>query len=230
MGLAFVMFSCDSGKKETSNANSTDRTETSSKKNAGKSYDCLKDFQEDYEALLSKAEMSSVYPISDKAEVNLSPGSYGQHIYQWKSDRPSFTMEVSNMKMQVPDQNTIGIKNLSISSSTSDLESIRKFFDMSYKKLSEEELAQIESNLDQAEDDVKETGKGYMEARVKSVWEAVDGLGSSAWYKWSEQWGGELVVLAGKANFTILTKINADPAENKELAIKLAEKVIAKCK
>ena len=60
-------------------------------------------------------------------------------------------------------------------------------------------------------------------------WEFVEGLGSSAWYKWDETYGGELAVLAGKAKFYIVIKISDDPKENRELAKKLAEKVIAKC-
>ena len=68
-----------------------------------------------------------------------------------------------------------------------------------------------------------------MKVRAKSSWDFVEELGSSAWYKWSEQWGGELVVLAGISQFTILTKISTNPEENREIAIKLADKVLAKC-
>lgn len=229
VGLAFVLFSCNSGNKESTDATSADKTEKASKKSNLKSYDCLKDFNDDYEALLTKAEMASVYPISDKAKVELRSGSYGEHIYRWESDRPSFTMKVSNMKMDVPDQNTIGVKNLSIHSDKAKLESIVQTFDMGYKKLSQEELDKIQSNLKKADKDVKETGENLMKVRAKTSWEAVNGLGSSAWYKWNDQWGGELVVLAGRVSFTILTKISSDAEENKELTKQLAEKVLAKC-
>lgn len=229
-GLAFMLFSCNSEKKESSDAKSDSKTEKVSNKASGKSYDCLKDFEDDYGALLTKEEMASVHPIDDKAKVELRSGSYGEHIYRWKSDRPSFTMEVSNMKMDVPDQNTMGIKNLSFYSDKTDLKSAMGTFDMAYKELSDAELAQMEKNLEKADEEVKATGKDLMKVRAKSSWNAVEGLGSSSWYKWSDQWGGELVVLAGRANFTILTKISNDPDENRELAKKLAEKVIAKCK
>ncbi|RXJ45807.1 hypothetical protein [Gelidibacter gilvus] len=229
-GLAFMLFSCNSEKKESSDGTSDNATEKVSNKDSGKSYDCLKDFEDDYGTLLTKEEMASVYPIADKAKVELRSGSYGQHIYTWESDRPSFTMEVSNMKMDVPDQNTIGIKNLSFYSDKKELKSAISSFDMSYKKLSDAELEKIQKNLEKADEEVKETGKDFMKVRAKSSWDAVEGLGSSSWYKWSDQWGGELVVLAGRANFTILTKISNDPDENRELAKKLAEKVIAKCK
>ncbi|MBA6154314.1 hypothetical protein [Gelidibacter maritimus] len=229
-GLFFVLISCNNEKKQSSETKSDNNSETVANKSDGKSYDCLKDYNDNYETLLTKEEMATVFPIEENAKVNLRSGSYGEHIYRWDSDRPTFTMEVSNMKMDVPDQNTIGIKNLSFHSDKTDLKSIVGTFDMGYKKLSDEELAQIESNLEKAKDEIKEAGKDLMKVRAKSSWEAVDDLGSSAWYKWSERWGGELVVLAGRANFTILTKISNDPNENKQLAKELAKKVMAKCK
>lgn len=225
-GLVVILFSCNSGNKESSNASSENKSEKSS----AKSYDCLKDHEDDYAALLTKEEMASVYTINDKAKVALRSGSYGEHIYQWDSDRPAFTMEVSSMKIDVPDQNTIGIKNLSFRSDKSDLNSIIGTFDMGYKQLSDKEIDQMSKNLEKADDEIKKTGQDLLKLRAKSSWEAVDNLGSSAWYKWSDQWGGELVVLAGRAQFTILTKISSDPDENKELTKQLAEKVLAKCK
>lgn len=230
-GMVFLLFSCNSGKKESSETSNDGKTEKSSSNVDSKSYDCLKKFEDDYSLLLTKEEMTSVHPIDfNVAEVELRSGSYGQHIYQWSSDRPTFTMEVSGMKMELPDQNTVGVKNLSFYSDKTDLKSVIGTFDMAYKLLSDKELDQIQRNLDKAKDEVKETGKDLMKVRAKMSWDFVEGLGSSAWYKWNEQWGGELVVLAGKANFTIVIKISNDPDENRELAKELAEKVIAKCK
>lgn len=229
-GIVFILFSCNSGNKESSGATSDGKSENKTSKSDSKSYDCLKKFEDDYSLLLTKEEMAAVYPIDfDVADQELRSGSYGEHIYQWSSDRPTFTMEVSGMKMELPDENTIGLKNLSFNSDKTDLKSAIGTFDMAYKQLSQKELDQIQSNLEKAKDEVKETGKDLMKVRAKMSWDFVDDLGSSAWYKWNNQWGGELVVLAGRANFTILTKISADPDENRELAKKLAEKVIAKC-
>ena len=59
--------------------------------------------------------------------------------------------------------------------------------------------------------------------------EFVDGVGSSAWYKWTDNYGGELSVLAGRAQFKIRIKISQDADENKELAKKLAQIAISKC-
>lgn len=230
-GLVFVLFSCNSGNKESSETNADSKSEKTSQKSNSKSYDCLEKFEDDYGALLTKEEMASVYAIDfDKTKNNLRSGSYGEHIYRWGSDRPSFTIEVSSMKMDVPDQNTIGIKNLFYSRSKQDMTSAIENFDMSYKQLSDKELDQIQKNIEKQQDgEVKSTAESLMKHRAKTSWEAVEALGSSSWYKWNENYGGELVVLAGRAQFTIIIKISSDPDENRELAKKLAEKVLAKC-
>ena len=134
------------------------------------------------------------------------------------------------MKMQIPDQNTIGIKMLSFSSDDSELNSVKENFDMGYKELSEKELERIQANLDKQNEETQKTGKKLLNTRTKMKSDFVDGLGSSAWYKWNENYGGELAVLAGRAKFNIVTKISNDPEENKQVAEKLAEKVLSKCK
>ena len=231
VGMVFLLFSCNSGNKESSEASSDGKSEKKASITDSKSYDCLKKFEDDYSLLLTKEEMNSVYPINpDKNKKELRSGSYGQHTYLWASDRPTFTMEVSGMKMELPDQNTMGVKNLSFYSDNSDMKSNIETFDMGYKELSEKELEQINDNLAKQDDEIKKTGKDLMKVRAKSSWEFIEDLGSSAWYKWNEQWGGELVVLAGKSNFTILAKISNDPVENREIAKKLAKKVLSKCK
>lgn len=229
-GIVFVLFSCNSGNKESSEAAIDNSSEKVSSKENNKSYDCLKKFEDDYSALLTKEEMASVYAIDfDNAKNELRSGSYGEYIYRWPSDRPSFTIEVSGMKMENPDFNTMGIKTLSFSSDETKLKSIRETFDMGYKELSDKELDKIQENLNKQKDGVKKTGKDLMKVRAKMNWDFVDGLGSSAWYKWNENYGGELAVLAGRSKFYIITKISDNPEENREIAKKLAEKVLAKC-
>ena len=230
VGMALLLFACNSGNKESSKTSLDVQTEKGNKNTTTKSYDCLKKFEDDYSLLLSKEDMISIYPInSDKIKSQLRSGSYGEHLYQWPSDRPTFTMEMSGMKMELPDQNAMGVKNLSFYSDKSDLKSNIENFEMGDKELSAKELERIQDNLAKQDDEIKKTGEDLMKVRAKSSWDFVEGLGSSAWYKWSEQWGGELVVLAGISQFTILTKISTKPEENREIAIKLAEKVLAKC-
>lgn len=224
VGVVFLLFSCSSGEKGSSEADSTNST------NSGKSYDCLKEFEDNYGGLLSQEEITAVYPVDfDNAKEELRSGSYGEYIYTWPSDRADMNLEISGMNVSVPDQNIIGVKMLSFYSDDTELKSARATFDMGYKELSDQELKQIQDNLSKQSDEIKESAEGFMAVRNKRVWDAVDGLGSSSWYKWNENYGGELVVLAGRASFTVVMKTSKDPDANRKMAIKLAEKVLAKC-
>ena len=193
VGMVFLLVSCNSGNKVSSEASSDGKSEKKASITDSKSYDCLKKFEDDYSLLLTKEEMNSVYPIN-------------------------------------PDKNKKELRSGSFYSDKSDMKSNIETFDMGYKELSEKELEQINDNLAKQDDEIKKTGKDLMKVRAKSSWEFIENLGSSAWYKWNEQWGGELVVLAGKSNFTILAKTSSDPVENREIAKKLAKKVLSKCK
>lgn len=229
-GLVFVMFACNSGNKESSTADPDSISEQSSSRAKGKSFNCAKEFQDDYTKLLTKEEMAAIYPFDfDSAKIDLGTGAYGSHIYSWPSDRPDIVHEVSGMKMKGRDYNSMGVALLSFYDEKSDMQSTRELFDRAYKKLSDKELKQIEENLNKQDDKIKDTGKDLMEVRKKSAWEFVDDVGNSAWYKWNERWGGEMAVLAGKSKFYIRLKVSEDPAENLEIAKKLAEKVLEKC-
>lgn len=230
-GLVVVLFSCNSGTKESSGTNSETKSEKVSTNDNTNSYECLLKFKDNYEGLLSKDDFTSVYPIDfSTAKKELRSGSYGEYIYRWPSDRPDINLEISGMKMKNPDQNTLGVNMLSFYSEDSKLKSNRDNFNMGYKELSQKELDQIDTNLDKENEDIKKTGKDLLKVRAKSSWEFVDNLGSSAWYKWNENYGGELAVLAGKAKFYVVIKISNDPDENRDLAKNLAQKILDKCK
>src|SRR5690554_4816731 len=110
-GIAFVLFSCNSGNKESSESNSDSKSEKVSNKVNSKSYDCLKKFQDDYKSALSKEEMASVYPIDfDKAKEELQSGNYGEHLYRWPSDRANLNLEISGMKMEIQIKISWGLK------------------------------------------------------------------------------------------------------------------------
>lgn len=224
--FSILLFSCDSGETTSSDG----KGENTNGNNAGLNCALLAEMEEDYSQLLTKEDMASVYAIDfDKAKEDLRSGSYGEYIFSWPSDRPEFAMEMSGMKFNVPDKNTIGIKTFSYYTGDTDMKSFTETFDMGYKELSEEELERINRNLNKQEEEIKSTGEDMMVIRGKRSWEFVEGLGTSSWYKWNNQYGGELAVLAGRAKFYIIIKISDNPQENRDLARKLAEKVIAKC-
>ncbi len=230
-GIAFVLFSCNSGTKESSDSSSETSQETKISNGNVNVSDCLEAFEEDYEKLLTKEDMASVYAFdSESAKRNLRSGSYGEHNYRWESDRAPIVTIILNQEIKGPDYNSMGVANLSFYDDDSDLKSNKDYFDRGYKTLSEAELKQIEDNLAKQSDEVKKSGEGFMEVRKKSQWEFVDGLGTSAWYKWHDTYGGELAVLSGRATFEIRLKLSEDRDENRDLAKKLAQKVIDKCK
>lgn len=229
-GIAFMLFSCNSGNKDSSKSSLEISKESGLSGNVNVS-DCLESFKEDYEKLLTKDDMTSSYAFDiGKADHNLRSGSYGEHNYRWESDRAPIETVILNQNIKGPDYNTIGIANLSFYDNDADLKSNRDYFDRGYKTLSEKEIKEVEDNLAKQPDDVKKSGEGFMEIRKKMKWEFVDGVGTSAWYKWSENYGGELTVLSGRAKFEIRLKVSEDRDENRDLAKKLAQKVIDKCK
>jgi len=225
-GISLFLFSCNS--EGTTNSDGT--VKASSKKSKDLNCKLLADFKEDYSGLLTKEEISAVYPVDfENVKEKLRSGGSGEYSFSWPSDRPDILMEVVGQKVNITDQNIIGLKTFSYSTSDSDMKSFTETFNMAYKELSEEELERINKNLAKQNKEIESTGKDMMKIRGNRSWEFIEGLGTSSWYKWNEKFGGELAVLAGKAKFYIIIKISDNPKENRDLAVKLAEKVIAKC-
>lgn len=230
VGIAFILFSCNSGNKESSTTDSDGNIVKSSSRSKSESYNCSKEFQDDYSKLLTREEMATVHSFDfTTAKRELVPGRYGRYFYSWPSDRPDVGQEIMGQIITGPDSNFMGVTYLSYSTFKGDMQSYVEIFDRRYKKLSDKELKEIDDNLNRKDEETKKTGKDAMKVRGKSTWEFVDGVGNSAWYKWSKRYGGEMTVLAGKAQFTIRSKTSEDPAENMEIAKKLAEKILAKC-
>lgn len=228
--LTLLLVACNSK----SDNQATDNTSNAPSENtvSSKSYDCLEDYLEKYDELLSQADITSVYsdPLDDVKE-KLSGGNYGEHILSWNSDRPMQTISVAGREMEFNDMNRIGVENLSFLKKDADLVSARETFDFGYRPLSPEQIANLEERVAAAaeDDNVKDVGLSALQARAKFHYEFVDNLGTSAWYQWTGSEGGELVIMAGRAKFAILTKVSNDPNENKDLAVKLAKIVLSKC-
>lgn len=228
LGIITVLFSCNSKKKESSEKEVTIIEHNS--KTDDLSYDCLRAYKDDYKGLISKKEMAGIFPIDfDVAKEELRSGSYGEYSYNWPSDRPDLNLEISGTRIKTPDQNIMGIKSLSFYSEKSQLKSNLDNFNMGYKNLSQNEMDKIQKNLESEGDEVKKTGKDLMKVRAISIWEAVEGIGSSAWFKWNDNYGGELAVLAGKAKFIVVIKVSDNPDENKQLAKEFANRILSKC-
>lgn len=226
LGIACMVISCTSDKKK-SEALEGDGIENKS----SEKYACLEDYENRYDELASLNDMASVYPFEDQDyEVDLSNRSYGNHTITWPSDRPNLDLEVAGTKMNLPDQNSMSVAVLTTYPEDLSLEEVRKRFEMGYKELTQEELEQINKNLEKVEGEVGETGKKLMDVRQKMNYAKIDNIGTSAWYKWSDSYGGELAVLGGRTKFDIRIRISSDSVQNLEYSKKLAMLILGKCK
>lgn len=221
-----MVISCTSDKKK-SEALENDGIENKD----SEAYACLKEYEDRYDELASVKDMASVYPFEDQDyRVDLSNGSYGNHTVIWPSDRPNMDLVVAGTKMNIPDQNSMSLAVISTYSENMTLEAVRDRFEMGYKELSKEELEQINKNLEKTEGEVGETGKKLMDVRQKTNYAKIDNIGTSAWYKWSDTYGGELAVLGGRTKFDIRIRISNDSVYNLEHSKKLALLILEKCK
>lgn len=223
--LLFLL-SCGNHSTEESTTETARTSQSIDKKTSG----CFEKFDDRYDELLTRSDIEEILSIDD-ASYQMETSSYGSAQHQWKSDRPDLEYNIAGQSIKGPDRNRIVLKNLKLYDST-DVTYIRDSFETSYKKLSEEEYQQLLLNVEKTyENDA--TGlaraKGFLDARLHLVYEALDGLGDAAYWKWDEQHGIELVVLIGDTHFIIENKTVVSKEENLEIAKQLAEKVIEKC-
>lgn len=229
--------SCSNGGTSDSNGNEAEssRSEKSggASKNELKSADCLEKFNHDYAKMLTLDDIALHQEIDQSAvetDIPSTKGEYGKVNYTWASDRPDQEIEIMGHKIKGPDQNHVELKMMSFYDDGT-AETI-EYFERGYKKLSEEELAQIYANLEKTyvnKSEELEQAKGFMEARKTSNYVEVQDLGTRSYWKWDERYGGELVTLVGRAKFTVAAKISSDPDANLAFAKKLAQEVINKC-
>lgn len=224
--VALVSFSCVSDKKKSSEIEAELEENRPDRKSA-----CLREFEDRYDELITKSEMASVYPFNEEeAKISISNKSYGHHTISWPSDRPNLNLKVAGTEMNVPDENSMSVAVLNFYSDESALEEVLKQFERGYKQLSEEELEQINKNLENAAEENREINQKLMDARTKMNYAYINNIGSSAWYKWNDDYGGELAVLANRAKFNVRMKISKDSLENLEYSKKMAILIIEKCR
>lgn len=202
---------------------------------------CLASKDYKYEELLTKADIAkhiSIDESSYKRDVSPVDGKYGSCVYRWESERPDkeITSIVTGSTHKQPDKNEVTIKLLDFYEEE-DLKryeqgSILDLFDQHYKQLSTAEYDEILANIKKKlGNDPEEYAKAkkMMDSRMKYTYEPAEGLGDRAYWKWSDEYGIELVVLAGSATFTIVSKTAAAAEPSLAHAIKFAEEVLAKC-
>lgn len=200
---------------------------------------CLlaKDYK--YEELLTKVDILkhvSIDESSYKMDVSTIRGEYGSVIYDWNSNRPDLQTEILGQIINHPDKNRVSVKRLKFYSENElelySHETFLSLFDMSYKKLSQQEYNELLSNL-QKEYANDQTGylkaKEFLDLRMTLTYEPVNNLGDRAYYRWNQDHGIELIVLVGSSHFTIESKTSGDKNIALNHAVLFAKEVIAKC-
>lgn len=196
---------------------------------------CLKDKNYQYENILTKEDIAKHTQIDEasyKREISPTQGKYGSCSYSWKSDRPDLVVEILGQNISGPDLNRVNIKLLDFYSEDQSQQEILEILDRSYKKLSEEEYQNLLSKLEkeyQNNSEELERAKGFLEARKNLVYQSDNSVGDRAYWKWSDEYGIELIVLKGNTQFTIECKTAADKETNLKTALNLAKEILAKC-
>lgn len=215
-----------------SGSSDSQKSSKSASSSSGYSKDCLESYNYNYPEILTLDEVKKYIPVDDnslKIEENIDYETYGHVTYQWDSDRPNMTINISNMNIEAPDKNMIKMTKLSF---YDDLDGTLELFNRGYKALTNEELAEFDANLVKhyANDpNGLEEARSLMEIRKNSEWEMTD-VGQSSFWKWNGQYGLEMAVLAGKTKFYVEVRVDKDPQKNLEVARNIANEILEKCK
>lgn len=182
------------------------------------------------------AELDASTEIEKTQEDNKATGSpeYGHCVYEWASDRPD--VRINPQFPPQPDLNSVRISNLAVDDD--DPKKVLSRFETAYRPMTKEQIdasiARLEESFKDKPADQLETAKGFIEARGKSKYQHVEGIGDSAYWATSKVMdlylGSELIVLTGNAQFKITAKVSADDQENLKVAKEAAKAVIAKAK
>lgn len=223
-GLVFLLFSCNSEDKK-----STTGVEISTS-DANKQMSCFENFETSYDKLLSKDDINSVYTLPKNGiEEDVENRKLGHYRLKWQSDRPVKKVVMGGIAVHESDNNMIEVSGLALYKK-GDLGTIKKQFDQGHKDMERGSLEKAKEVLDDANipDDAKELGKDILASQTDVKFDQIEGLGSSAWYRWTQD-GGNLTVLSGRTKFDLKIKISTDREENKEVAKKLAAVILGKC-
>lgn len=218
-------FSCS---KDTSDEKTSENPKTS-QTIVNNTSDCFEKFDENYDELLTRTDIEEFLTI-DNSSYQMN-SSYRSVHHQWNSDRPELVFNISGQTIKGPDRNRIEIKSLGFYDNSNPNE-ILEIFDIGYKKLTQEEYQNLLTNLEttyENDTDGFKRAKGFLDARLNSIYEPFIDLGTRAYWKWHDQHGIELIVLAGNTYFTIESKTSDKPEENLKIAKNLAKKIMNKC-
>lgn len=200
---------------------------------------CLAGFNYQYNEMLTKADVQKHVTIDEntfKENLDTKNETYGSVNYSWDSGRPNNEVTMSGFTLPVPDDNFVRMRLLSFYDA-SDLklynqEDFTTLFDQSYKRISDEEYESLRANLEKgfkgSEESLK-TAISLLDGRRKQTYVLIEGVGDRAYWRWHDERGLEMAVMAGEANFNLEVKISEDTQENVQVATALVQEILAKC-
>lgn len=239
LSLALLCLACEKTKNpDVVLLNSSEQTEQTTKMDTTKFKSCFEEIDYDLAKILSKQDVLKHFNPEDHAKIEIDErkgmGRQSHVIYKFKSNR-QHTVEAGGMIQKIPDYNNIELSGLEFSKS--DEAKTLENFDRKFKKLSEQELQDILTNLEKEfagkSSEELEQAKRMMKIRTESNYVPVQGLGTAAY--WQEfkvkgnNFGAELIVLAGNVEFTVRVKIDSDNMLNSQTAIAVANDILKKC-
>ncbi|GAB2775947.1 hypothetical protein GCM10027275_18870 [Rhabdobacter roseus] len=241
--LGLVIWGCQPATSDNTTAENT-ATAVAEKSNSASSEadgQCLFEYQTRLDQLLTKDEIAQHFPedlskATYKYETKYAPVNYQQAIYTWPSERIR-KLKIGDRTMEVPSHNRLGVGDISQYKPDQNALNI---FKSSYRTLTEEEKVKAREAMQEGlEKHTKDDGKKLSDTEKKAgntlggsltdmaQFDSFEGIGDAAAWDAMDR---ALIVLKGRTVFRIYADVSADPQENKALAKKLAEVVLAKCK
>ncbi len=237
LALSYTLIACST----TSENDKKDNLDAVAKDYASSTKDirsCIEKNDHQLAQLLSmehvQKHVDATHHANIKVETNNQKNKYGNIVYKYKSDR-TYQVQVGSIIQEIPDYNTFELTGVGLANS--DAERALEIFERSYKKLSDEAYEEMSANLEKSYADKSkaslEQAKKLLEARKHLNYTEVSNLGTAAYLKEvnvkGNNFGVELVVLAGTATFTVRVKVSDDNSMNADKAVAIAKDIIQKC-
>lgn len=235
--LSCYLLSCNNDSNVTKSANQS--TVVSSSVSDSKDVkSCFEKYDYNLAQILSKEDIHRYVDAAHHADIKVdervSKNRYGKIAYKYKSNR-TFTIQAGSVSQAIPDYNTFELTGLDFSKL--DAASALEMFERSHKKLSDQEFEELNANLEKSYADKPHAelaqAKKLLAARKDLNYTEVLNLGTAAYWKdvnvQGNNFGVELVVLAGLVEFTVKVKISEDKQSNVDLAIAIARNILDKC-
>lgn len=203
--------------------------------------DCLFDYMTKYDQLLPLEVIKKYYDVPSSAKMNYDfrpdakTHDKDTYEYTWDSDRVR-KMKFGGQVMDVPSPNRIGLRWVGsdlfmIQGKSTALENFRSFYKNSSAAEKEAAFKQAAKSLKEKGYDSKTvdaaTNMGKELAADEIIFQNIESLGEAAVWIIKEK---ELTVLVGNITFQINVEVSENDEENINLAKKLAQEVLNKCK